>query len=78
MRELPSFVSGNSSRSYSQCTEPLDPLKRIVLEFVTIPLGQNSSRQDKMLQKKNIFPDLLTLTATVRWIKQKVTQTPGR
>ena len=49
----------------------------IVLEFLTIPLGQNGSRQDNMVQKKIIFPDLLTM-ASVRWIKQKATQTPVR
>ena len=30
-----------------------------------------------MVWKKIIFPDLLT-TASVRWIKQKATQTPSR
>ena len=59
------------------CAKPLGPLNHIVLEFVNIPLGQNSSRQDNMVWKKIIFPDLLT-AASVRWIKQKATQTPGR
>ena len=34
-------------------------MNRIVLEFVTIPLGQNCSRQDSMVWKKILFPDLL-------------------
>ena len=41
-------------------------MNRTILEFATIPLGQNGSRQDNMVRKKIIFPDLLT-TSNVRW-----------
>ena len=59
------------------CTEQQGPLNRIVLKSVTIPLGQNSSRQGNMISKINFFPDLLT-TSNVRSIKQKAIQTPSR
>ena len=60
-----------------QCTKPLGPLNYIILEFFTIPVGQNGSRQDNIVWKKIISPSLLTM-ASMRWIKEKATQTPGR
>ena len=56
------------------CSEPLGPLNRIFFEFITTPLGQNSPRQENMDRKKNIFLNLLTM-ASMRWIKQKATDT---
>ena len=41
-------------------------MNRIVLEFITIPFGQNGSRQDNMVHEKILFPNLLT-TLSVRW-----------
>ena len=51
-------------------------MNRTILEFATIPLGQNGSRQDNMVRKKIIFPDLLT-TSNVRW-NNIGTQAPSR
>ena len=52
-------------------------LKLHCLHCTTSPLGQNGSRQDNMVRKKIIFSKLLT-KASVRSIKQRATQTPGR
>ena len=42
----------------------------IVLEFISIPLGQNGSRQNNMVQKRNPFSSYIH---SMRWSRQKAT-----
>ena len=55
------------------CTKLFGPLNRIVLEFTTIPLGQNGSRQNYMVWKRNLFSRCFH--NVIWYIRWKPTQT---